>query len=46
MSRPKGGKNREWSKEAKYAIIIQIYSININLNPLYKNHNCQNNSLT
>ena len=24
MSRPKGGKNREWSKEAKYAIIIQI----------------------
>ena len=24
MGRPKGGKNREWSKEAKYAIIIQI----------------------
>ena len=24
MSRPKGGKNREWSKEEKYAIIIPI----------------------
>ena len=24
MSRPKGGKNREWSTEAKYSIIIQI----------------------
>ena len=39
MSRPKGGKNREWSKEAKYSIIIQIINGEKSSYDLEKEHN-------